>query len=174
MLDSGLCSLTQKLGDERIDVQFETLGVQVSTSQAKLRVLEGVTGGFRAGNVSAIMGPSGAGKTTLLNVLSGRHSGFKVTGRVCVNGDASLSLKSLAPLVSFVPQEDVMSIELTVREILDFAAVERSVSLRRLLLRYRRLGCLPRPRRRGALQWSATCSGSSSSRRSDTRSSGTF
>lgn len=35
------------------------------------RILHGVSGTFKSGNVSVIMGPSGAGKTTLLNILAG-------------------------------------------------------------------------------------------------------
>lgn len=37
----------------------------------KKRILHGVSGEFKAGELSVIMGPSGAGKTTLLNVLAG-------------------------------------------------------------------------------------------------------
>lgn len=34
-------------------------------------ILQNVDGEFRAGDLTAIMGPSGAGKTTLLNILAG-------------------------------------------------------------------------------------------------------
>lgn len=34
-------------------------------------ILNNVSGEFRAGEMSAIIGPSGAGKTTLLNLLAG-------------------------------------------------------------------------------------------------------
>ncbi|KAG8321768.1 hypothetical protein J6590_040023 [Homalodisca vitripennis] len=34
-------------------------------------ILNGVSGRFRSGHLSAVMGPSGAGKTSLLNILSG-------------------------------------------------------------------------------------------------------
>lgn len=35
-------------------------------------LLQGVTGEIRAGEVTAVLGPSGAGKTTFLNVLCGK------------------------------------------------------------------------------------------------------
>lgn len=40
--------------------------------QRKLQLLHDITGAFRPGVLTALMGVSGAGKTTLLDVLSGK------------------------------------------------------------------------------------------------------
>ncbi|KAJ1451820.1 P-loop containing nucleoside triphosphate hydrolase protein, partial [Pelagophyceae sp. CCMP2097] len=114
---------------DRVDLEFDQLGLELASTGCcggRRRVLHGVTGSLRAGRVAAVMGPSGAGKTTLLNVLSGRWDRrARLSGRVRVNGDSALSLKSLSPLVAFVPQEDIMCRELTVRELLEFSAAAR-------------------------------------------------
>jgi len=61
------------------------------------------------------MGPSGAGKTTFLSILAGKVA--KTDGSIKVNGkEQTLSLWK--KLIGFVPQEDVMLSDLSVREIL--------------------------------------------------------
>lgn len=41
----------------------------------ELELLKGITGCFRPGVLSALMGASGAGKTTFLDLLAGRKTG---------------------------------------------------------------------------------------------------
>ena len=56
--------------------------------EAQVRALDGVTGGFDAGRVTAIMGPSGSGKSTLMHCLAGLDT--LTSGAVFV-GDTGLS-----------------------------------------------------------------------------------
>jgi ABC-type multidrug transport system ATPase subunit len=83
--------------------------------------LAGVSGEISAGKVMAIMGPSGAGKTTFLNTLAGRASYGTTTGKVHVNGKLD-SIRNYSALVGFVPQDDTMLRELTVRDTLKMYA----------------------------------------------------
>ena len=43
--------------------------------QAMLELLVGISGAFRPGVLTCLMGVSGAGKTTLMDVLAGRKTG---------------------------------------------------------------------------------------------------
>jgi ABC-type multidrug transport system ATPase subunit len=76
-------------------------------------ILRGVSGSVAPGRVTAIMGPSGAGKTTFLNVLFGRLA--RTAGSLTVNGFAD-EMSRFGRICGFVPQDDVMLLELTVRE----------------------------------------------------------
>jgi ABC-type multidrug transport system ATPase subunit len=68
------------------------------------------------------MGPSGAGKTTFLSILAGKVA--KTDGSIKVNGkEQTLSLWK--KLIGFVPQEDVMLSDLSVREILMVRTLHR-------------------------------------------------
>ena len=76
-------------------------------------ILSSVSGSIRPGRVTAIMGPSGAGKTTFLSVLLAKVR--RTGGSLTING-ASGELVTYGRVIGFVPQEDVMLRELTVRE----------------------------------------------------------
>lgn len=58
---------------------------------------------------------SGSGKTSLLNALSGRASYGEVSGTIRINGIKS-SIEEHKNEVGYVPQDDIVYHELTVRE----------------------------------------------------------
>ncbi|KAJ3385620.1 hypothetical protein HDU84_002103 [Entophlyctis sp. JEL0112] len=82
-------------------------------------LLENVGGEFKAGRMVSIIGPSGVGKSTFLNTVMGKIG--KVDGKITVNGD-SVSLSTLKKLIGYVPQDDIMTRELTVKEVIHYSA----------------------------------------------------
>jgi ABC transport system ATP-binding/permease protein len=73
------------------------------------------------GQFVGILGPSGAGKTTLLNALSGLHPAD--SGKVRFDQtDLYKNLDQLRSLFGYVPQDDIVHSDLTVKEALMFAA----------------------------------------------------
>ncbi len=74
-----------------------------------------------SGSLIAIMGGSGAGKTTLLNILNGSLKPSR--GAIAINGhDLHTEGKLLEGLIGYVPQEDMLLEDLTVRENIHFSA----------------------------------------------------
>jgi len=71
------------------------------------------------------MGPSGSGKSSFLNAVSGKATYGRTNGELVVNGSRSCALGDLASLIGFVPQDDVMLPELTVKENLCLYALLR-------------------------------------------------
>jgi len=102
-----------------VSIDFEDLGMTLKGSGKC--ILEGVTGGFRAGSMAAILGPSGAGKTTFMNALCGKAYYGRQTGDIYVNGKKS-SIAALKSVRGFVPQDDTVHEKLTVRENLWYSA----------------------------------------------------
>ncbi|KAK5659737.1 hypothetical protein OQA88_948 [Cercophora sp. LCS_1] len=80
---------------------------------AKSPILQHVTASIRRGSLTAVMGGSGAGKSTLMNLLMGKIQ--PTSGAVSVNEDPG-RVSRYRKLVGYVPQDDIVSPELTVRE----------------------------------------------------------
>lgn len=132
------------------DVSFGNLVYEVtaSTSKDKLRLLNEVSGVFRAGRMCALMGSSGgmicinlisdnqqltnsvltfcleimaAGKTTLMDVIAMRKTSGSITGKIELNGFEQ-ERTSFLRSSGYVEQFDVQQPELTVRETVAFSA----------------------------------------------------
>lgn len=71
----------------RFDLRFKDLSLSVENPISKKNkiILNGVSGEFRSGELTGIIGPSGSGKSSLLNILSGYHT-KNVDGFIQLNG----------------------------------------------------------------------------------------
>ncbi|EFX86592.1 ABC protein, subfamily ABCG [Daphnia pulex] len=92
-----------------------------SKSRKKAKhILHQISGSFKSGHLTAILGPSGAGKTSLMNILAGlKKSGIE--GRVDVNG-AKRKFKTFRKQSAYVTQQDHLLKNLTVDEYMTAAA----------------------------------------------------
>jgi ABC-type multidrug transport system ATPase subunit/pSer/pThr/pTyr-binding forkhead associated (FHA) protein len=94
---------------------------EVTRFIGRKQLLEAVSFCALPAEVVAIAGTSGAGKSTLLHTLNGMQP--PATGRVLVNGaDLHQAYDALRPLIGYVPQENILPAQLTVRRALQYAA----------------------------------------------------
>ncbi|MGO8790169.1 MAG: FHA domain-containing protein [Terriglobia bacterium] len=91
-----------------------------TTGQPKL-LLDDLSLVVKPKELIGLLGPSGAGKTTLMNALNGFVK--PTSGKVLYNGvDLYQNLDAMKSTIGFVPQEDIMHRQLSVRRCLYYAA----------------------------------------------------
>jgi ABC-type multidrug transport system ATPase subunit/pSer/pThr/pTyr-binding forkhead associated (FHA) protein len=105
----------------RLDVQGVSFQVPDRTTGKPRLLLDDISLVVKPRELVGLLGPSGAGKSTLMNALNGfaRPTG----GQVLYNGvELYQNLDSLKSGIGFVPQEDIMHRQLSVRRCLYYAA----------------------------------------------------
>jgi ABC-type multidrug transport system ATPase subunit len=92
---------------------------------ASKRILSNMSGVFRPGTITLVIGQPGSGKSSLMKLLSGR---FPMGKNITVDGDVTYNgtqlgemRKQLPQFVSYVTQRDKHFPTLTVKETLEFA-----------------------------------------------------
>ena len=95
-------------------------------NEKKLQLLSDITGAFRPGVLTALMGISGAGKTTLLDVLAGRKTSGYIEGEIRINGFLKVQ-ETFARVSGYCEQTDIHSPNITVEESLIYSAWLRLV-----------------------------------------------
>jgi len=93
----------------------------VGLNQKKLQLLRDITGAFRPGILTALMGVSGAGKTTLMDVLSGRKNGGIIEGDIRIGGYPKVQ-RTFARISGYCEQNDIHSPQITVKESVTYSA----------------------------------------------------
>jgi ABC-type multidrug transport system ATPase subunit len=110
----------------QVDLTVKDLYVWVEIAKGKAcrkvksnkMIMDGVSGHFAAGTITAIIGSSGSGKTTLMNYLASRmqDSVMKSSGELYVNGTHVHSIKPIKQRTGYVLQVDILYPELTPKE----------------------------------------------------------
>jgi ABC-type multidrug transport system ATPase subunit/pSer/pThr/pTyr-binding forkhead associated (FHA) protein len=102
---------------ERLVVEARQVGVRVGDKW----LIRDISLTLFPRELVALMGPSGAGKTTLLMCLCGYLRPSQ--GEVLFNGESLYdNYARFSPFMGYVPQDDIMHRELTVREALYYSA----------------------------------------------------
>ena len=126
---------------EGITISFKNISRTLSKKEGGKKILSSVSSAFPASTLTAVMGPSGAGKVSMHTPHTYTHThthihiankklqtsllttlmvgDFDEGGSVTVNGE-EVMMNHFRSVMGFVPQEDVMIRELTVREIITF------------------------------------------------------
>ncbi len=105
----------------RLDVQDVCFQVADRHTGEPRLLLDDISLVVKPRELIGLLGPSGAGKTTLMNALNGFSR--PTSGHVLYNGaDLYENLASLKSSIGYVPQEDIVHRQLSVRRCLYYAA----------------------------------------------------
>eukprot|EP00257_Ricinus_communis_P024853 XP_025012267.1 pleiotropic drug resistance protein 1 isoform X2 [Ricinus communis] len=113
--------LSITFADVRYAVQMPQEMKTQGITEDRLELLKGVSGAFRPGVLTALMGVSGAGKTTLMDVLAGRKTGGYIEGNITISGYPKKQ-ETFARISGYCEQTDIHSPHVTVYESLLYSA----------------------------------------------------
>lgn len=104
-----------------VNIKVRGIDKWVGRFNKKKQILRDVNCEVKGNSFVAIIGGSGAGKTTLMNVINGFDR--KVKGNIyCNNIDLAENFQHLKNIIGYVPQEDIIYENLTLRKMLYYTA----------------------------------------------------
>uniref|UniRef100_A0ACD5TPW7 Uncharacterized protein n=1 Tax=Avena sativa TaxID=4498 RepID=A0ACD5TPW7_AVESA len=90
-------------------------------AESRLQLLTDISGAFRTGVLTALVGVSGAGKTTLMDVLAGRKTSGSIEGSITLSGYPK-NQETFARISGYCEQNDIHSLNVTVYESILYSA----------------------------------------------------
>ncbi|KAJ4414754.1 hypothetical protein N0V82_007746 [Gnomoniopsis sp. IMI 355080] len=112
-LQSFIESMRRATETAHFGLSFQYKNLSYHPQGALKAILHNVTGSIERGNLTAVMGGSGAGKSTFINVLMGKLT--NTSGSVMVN-HVPVTMDSYKKLIGYVPQDDIVLPDLSIRE----------------------------------------------------------
>lgn len=98
------------------EIEFHDVSYSAKIKTGYKKIIDGVSGKFYSGHLSAIMGPSGAGKTSLLNILTG----YQISGTSGnIKCSSSIKIKKVLQYRKescYILQDDNLPLFFTVQE----------------------------------------------------------
>ena len=118
--DGFLWPSSQK-GNARISIQEVSKTVIDRGTQKPLKLLDEVSLVIKPNEFVALLGPSGSGKSTLMDAMNGRRAAS--SGHVMINSDdLYTAFRYYRRAIGYVPQQDIVHMELTVEQALIYTA----------------------------------------------------
>lgn len=115
------------VGEDRLDQYDDTDGLRVEAIglnkwvRKDLNILQDISVIFQPKEFIVIVGQSGGGKSTLVDAIAGYHPASH--GHVFVNDiDVYKNFDAIRSEIGYVPQKDIIHMELTITQALDYAA----------------------------------------------------
>jgi|GEM_PF-398425 len=102
---------------------LQASGLDVTGGRRRGLILQSVSFDTRPGQFVGIIGPSGSGKTTLLRTLLGLRP--ISAGTILLDGQDLDRIPDPSRFFGYVPQQEIVHLELTAREALHFSALLR-------------------------------------------------
>ncbi|KAG0611831.1 hypothetical protein M758_7G168200 [Ceratodon purpureus] len=110
-----MCPCFLRRGSEDVEMAAQR------RSPESRKLLQGISGKAKDGEILAVMGPSGSGKSTLIDALAQRIDKKSLDGSITLNGQ-KVDPELLRNISAYVMQDDLLFPMLTVKETLMFAA----------------------------------------------------